>query len=373
MSRLRPAGFANLTEAGSRLITLSGRESPLLRLPRTLALASVDFSDADVASRLPAGDAWLAKGLAEAQELQATVARFVASTEAGARGRDQRKVEEFCAALDASSGRLGEAANVLDDASARRAAAACLQNLVAAVHRGLLAELAAEAERAWSETVRKPFADACAGKFPFDPAAKIDVDVRAFSALFNPKSGALWQAIGRIEAWRKLRIQGRELFPASVEYQRAVSQAATIRSALFAGDTEEMNIPFTLTMQQREAVADEVISIGAQRFGLFERPDRRFRFEWKQSSPGGAKITITVGGDDYTRDEPAPGWGILRLMRAGVPSRRSEGGTQLTWGMISQKLGKTFFAAAVLDAPDLETLVTGDLFKTFAIPQSLIR
>ena len=373
VAELRPSGFASLSEAAARLQTLTGLNSPYKRLPRALTQAQVDFGDVDSAGRLPTSDAWIAEGLAAAQELQAAVQRFVAGTESGARGRDLRKVEEFCGILDALAGRFAEAGNKLDDPDGRRAATSCLQNLIAGVHKGLLAELSTEIERTWTDTVRKPFADQCVGKYPFDPAAKAEVDLRAFSALFNPKSGGFWRAVAGVEALRKMKIMGHELLPASVEYQRVLAQAQTLRGALFGGDAEEMTIPFTLTLQQREAVENQVFSIGAQRFGLYDRPDRRMRFEWKQSSPGGAKITITVAKDDYTRDESSPGWGILRLLRSGVPQKRPDAGYQLTWGFISQKLGKTYFAAAVLEASDLELLIAGDLLKTFTLPDRIVR
>ena len=373
VAELKPAGYGSVAEAAAKLQTLTDRDSPYQRLPRALALAVVDFNDVDLPSRLPTSDGWLVKGLADAQELQTAVARFVASTEAGARGRDLGKVQEFCGVLDGFGQKFAEAANTLDDAEARRAATACLQNLVLAVHKGLLAELANEVERSWNDAVRKPFTDACAGKFPFDPAAKAEADLRAFTSVFNPKSGAYWQAVKYVEALRQMKILGRELFPVSVDYQRVMSQATVIRGGLFADDSDVMVVAFVLTLQQREAVEDEVVAIGSQRFGLFERPDRRSKFEWRQSSPGGAKISITVAKDDYTRDEPSPGWGILRLLRAGVPQKRPDGGTQLTWAFPSQKLGKTFFAATVLDAPDLEALVTGDLLKTFTMPERITR
>ena len=139
----------------------------------------------------------------------------------------------------------------------------CLQNLIAAVHKGLLAELSTEIERTWTDTVRKPFTDQCVGKYHFDPAAKAEVDLRVFSALFNPQSGGFWRAVAEVEALRKMKIMGHELLPASVEYQRVLAQAQTLRGAHFGGEAEEMTIPFTLTLQQREAVENQVFSIGA--------------------------------------------------------------------------------------------------------------
>ena len=372
ISELRPVGFTSLPDAATRLQTLSGHESPYLRLPKTLAQAQVDFTDVDLPVRLPTSDAWLAEGLAVAQELQAAVARFASATEGGNRGRDPAKVEEFCAVLNGFAQRLAESANKLDGDDNRRAAGTCLQNMVVAVHKALLVELSTEVERTWTDTVRAPFRTTCAGKFPFDPAAKPEVELRALAILFNPKNGTFWNAVKAVESLRKPKIMGRELFPVSVDYQRTVAQAVTLRGALFGAESEEVKASFFLVLQQREAVEDQVVAVGDEHFGLFERPDRRYKFEWRQAATKGAKLSIRVASEELTRDEPSA-WGVLRLLRAGVPAKRPDTGTQLTWAFLSPKLNKTFFAAAILDAPDLEVLVTGDLLRTFTMPEKIAR
>lgn len=372
VAELRPVGFISLSEAASRLQTLAGRQSPYLRLPRTMTQAQIEFTDVDQPVKLPIADAWLVEGLAVAEELQTAVARFASATEAGARGRDPVKLDEFCGVLNGFGQRFAEAANKLEADENRRAATTCLQNLVFAVHRGLLAELSSEVERTWTDTVRKPFTTSFTGRFPFDPTAKSEVDLRTFSSLFNPKSGAFWTAVKAVELLRKPKILGRELFPVSVDYQRVVAQAQTLRGALFFGDGDELLAPFVLVLQQREAVEDQVVSFGPQRFSLFERPDRRYKFECRQAALRSAKLSIRVAGEDLTRDEPGE-WGVLRVLRAGVPSKRPDSGTQLTWAFLSAKLNKTFFASATLDAPDLEVLVTGDLLRTLTMPEKIAR
>jgi type VI protein secretion system component VasK len=137
------------------------------------------------------------------------------------------------------------------------------------------------------------------------------------------------------------------------------ARAATLREAFFAGGGELVVAPCTLTLVQRESVKDTSVAIGKQTFGLYDRPNRRYRYEWKLADGGGSKVSLNLAtGQWITKEYPAAGWGILRMLRDCTVTARAEGGLTLTW--IFPHQGKEFRGGALLEEAVVEPLVSGD-------------
>lgn len=365
---VRPAPFADLAQASTRLRQLAGEDSPYRSLVKNVAeLARVDFGDPEVRMLLPTDGRWVEDGMKAMVDLQGAIERFIASTQAGSRGKDAARLAELCAAADKAKAAFDAAAAGLENDQARTAAAACLNNILDAVHRAVGADLGGEIDRAWSVEVAKPFAEQLAGKYPFDPKSAQDAPLAAVAKLWNPKSGALWQRVAIIEQLRQTRFAGRELLPTSLEYQRLLTPARQFRDAFFAAGAEEPAMAFTLTLVQRESVKDMSVAIGKQTFGLYDRPNRRYRYEWKLADGGGSKVSLNLAtGQWITKEYPSPGWGILRMLRDASASARPEGGLALTWLFPHQ--GKEFRGGAVLEEPAVEPLVSGDTLVSLTPP-----
>jgi type VI secretion system protein ImpL len=235
------------------------------------------------------------------------------------------------------------------------------------VHGAVAADLGSEVDRSWATEVAKPFAEQLAGKYPFDPKAAQDAPLGAVAKLWNPKTGALWARVTVIEQLRQTRFAGKELLPTSLEYQRLLAPARQFRDAFFAGGSEDPAMAFTLTLVQRESVKDMSVAVGKQTFGLYDRPNRRYRYEWKNADGGGAKVSLNLAtGQWITKDYPAVGWGILRMLRDANVSARPEGGLTLTW--IFPHQGKEFRGGALLEDEAVEPLVSGDGLASLAPP-----
>lgn len=368
LSGLKPVPFKDLAEASSRLRALSGEDSPYRTVGRRFSeLSRVDLRDPEVRISLPTDPKWLDDGLAALVEFQAQLDRFLQSSPAGSRAKDLARLGELCAAADKTRSAFEKAASTLDGETARTAGATCLGNILDAVHRALAAELGQEQDRAWGAEVSAPFLDQLAGRFPFDPASATDCALGPFAKLFNPKSGALWVRVDTVEKLRGLRWTGRELLPTALEYQRLVVPAQKIRDAMFAGGTEDPSQALTLTLVQREGVKDMSVAVGKQSFTLYDRPNRRYRYEWKSADGGGSKISLNLASGQWiTKDFQTPGWGLLRMLRDAQSQPRAEGGIALTW--VFQHAGREYRAGGVLEESSLIDLTGVDFFKTLAIP-----
>ncbi|MBN8524435.1 MAG: hypothetical protein J0M02_03750, partial [Planctomycetes bacterium] len=368
LSSVRPAAFADLSQASTRLRQLAGEDSPYRSLVKNLSeFARVDFSDPEVRVMLPTDGKWVEDGMKAMVELQGAIERFLQSTQAGSRSKDPTRLAELCAAADKAKSSFDAAASSLDSEPARAAAAACLNNILDAVHRAVGADLGSEIDRAWAAEIAKPFAEQLAGKYPFDLKSAQDAPLGAVAKLWNPKSGALWLRVAIIEQLRQTRFAGRELLPTSLEYQRLLIPARQFRDAFFAGGLEEPAMAFTLTLVQRESVKDMSVAIGKQTFGLYDRPNRRYRYEWKLADGGGSKVSLNLAtGQWITKEYPAAGWGILRMLRDCNVASRPEGGLSLTWAFPHQ--GKDFRGGAILEDAAVEPLVSGDALGSLIPP-----
>ena len=373
LAGVRPAAFADLAQASTRLRQFAGEDSPYRTLVKNLAeFARIEFGDPDVRVLIPTDGIWVDEGLKAMVELQGQIEKFLQATQAGSRGKDAARLAELCAAADKAKAAFEAAAGKLENEQARTAATACLTNIVEAVHRALAADLGSEVDRAWAAEVVKPFVEQLAGKYPFDPKSAVDAPLPVVAKLWNPKNGTLWARVAVIENLRQTRFAGRELLPTSLDYQRLLGPARQFRDAFFAGESEDLAVAFTLTLVQRESVKDMSVAVGKQTFGLYDRPNRRYRYEWKNADGGGAKVSLNLATGQWItgdKDFPTPAWGILRMLRSASSAVRPEGGLSLTWVFPHQ--GKEFRGGGVLEDTALLPLVTGDGLASLVPPAKI--
>lgn len=372
VSDLRPTPFRDLAEASTRLRQFSGEDSPYRTLAKTLATyGAVDFGDPDVKAQLPVDATWLGDGLTAVADLQVAVDRFLTGTQAGNRSRDLIKLAEFAQAADKAIVTFRTAVAKTESEAVREACLNCLTNIVDATHGALIAEIGAEQDRLWSETVAIGWTE-LAPQYPFTPDARTEAPLVATAALFNPKSGSLWARIAAIEALRAVRWNGKELLPVAVDYDRLRTQAAFFRDACFADNSETFLMKFTITLERRTGVKDMTLAVGRASFSSEQRPDRTTTFTWTQAEGGGTKLSLNLVSDQWlTKDYPTPAWGLIRLLREGEPKALPDGGLEMNWSF--SQADRTYGARGVLRMPALETLVSGDYFKAFTVPARVTR
>ncbi len=375
---VKPARAQDLREAAANLRALVSPQSPWRDLLRGAWQGmQVRFNASDL--RPVAGDAdfkWIEDALTALAEFQGAVDQFATGTDTGRRSLELVRLQTLQTAYETAWTKVVGALRAIDAADRRGAALQAFENLTAEIHRVLSAEVTAEQDATWAQKVHKPFAAELASRFPFDRAAKTDAPLAAFSKMFNPKSGLATVASTEIEALRKVKFAGRDLLPVNRDYERLIERAKEIRTALYPENAVTIEGAFTLTLMQREGVKDVRVVIGAEPFGLYDRPDRRGQFKWKESDTLGAKLSINVVSDQWlTLDYTGQPFGLIHLLRDGQPTPRPEGGQLCTWVFAGKAIGKdvTFNAGAVLEANGLERLVPAEFFGTLVCPERVGR
>lgn len=375
---VKPARAQDLREAAANLRALVSPQSPWRDLLRGAWQGmQVRFSATDL--RPVAGDAdfkWIEDALTALAEFQGEVDQFATGTDTGRRSLELVRLQKLQSAYEAAWTKVGAALRGIEVADRRGAALSAFENLTSEIHRVLSAEVTAEQDAAWAMKVHKPFAAELASRFPFDRAAKADAPLAAFSRMFNPKSGLATLASAEVEALRKLKFAGRDLLPVNRDYERLVERAKDIRVALYPETAVTIEGGFTLTLMQREGVKDVRVVVGGEAFGLYDRPDRRGQFKWKESDALGAKLSINVVSDQWlTLDYTGQPFGLIRLLRDGQPTPRPEGGQLCNWTFAGKAIGKdvTFNASAVLEGNGLERLVPAEFFGTLVCPERVGR
>lgn len=357
----------------ARIAEVAGPSSPWPALVQR-ALDEIDppsaLASLGGASRAP----WARPSLDPLLELRRDVEGFLAADPAGRPAGDLDRVAALAARFDeaatAAGNRLAEVQpDDLRDAL-RSGVAGQVRGLWQAVDRSAVACL----EQGWRARVAAAWRRDCQGRFPFSPVGE-EVAMERFAAFANPRTGVLWQGMAPIERLRAQRVAGRPALTLSRGYLDMAARAASVRSAFFAGDGEQVAAPCPLTLVQREGVADLVITVGSQQARLYDRPDARCQLTLRQGEPAGAKVSIrVVTGEWKSSEAPGRDWGWLRLLRAGDPRAAPEGGWLLTWPFDGTAAGGavTWRAQAQLDACGLGEAVAGDLLTAFAVPDALL-
>lgn len=365
LASLAPAPCQDLTQAANRLRQICGSDSPYRILAKNLkAAADVRIDDTDARVQLPTDSKWLEDGLTATVELARAVDDYTSATSPGARLADTAKLRTLAQAADKAASAYDAAVTPIEDSDARDACRKLLGNLITCVRVAAETELLAELDRTWQSTVRQPITEQLAGKYPLATGPVPDAPVATFAQVFNPKSGSFWTIIHQVEDLRHIRFGGADMIDPSTAYVRMLPPAKAMAEALFAGGAETLTIAATVTLEPRAGVRDLILALGTQKFRLYDRPDRRTQLTWKQGEPGGAKVSIQIAtGQILTHDEPAPGWGILKLFRQAQPQDHADGSTRLTWAFPADNGAPPYYASILLEGAGLQYVISHPFFS----------
>jgi len=367
---VRPTPFSDLAQAAQRLRLLAGGESPYRGLARRLAEAhELEVDGSDVRNHLPAAGKWLDDGLVAVLEMQGVLERWLGETRAGERTRDLTRLTALIGELNAAAGKLTTAARSAEPEESRRAVEQLFANLLDALRAAFASELGGEQDRLWAAEVAKPFADGCAGRFPFAAEATAEVPLADLARLFSPKRGALWARSAAIDVLAGLRLGGREIVITEVDYQRLLPAARALSAALYADGTAELNAQVVMKLILREGTNDISIAVGPHKGGYYDNADNSIVLPWKAGDPGGAKISVALAGDRWlTRDWSGSVWGPLRLLLGGNPGRVGSA-IELEWEFADNAPVRKLKSSAVLvQGSPFEALLAKDFFRALVIP-----
>ncbi len=357
---------------------LSGKSSPYPAFARA-AVAQLNLRTGSALGQLfTTGEdfAWIEPGLRALGELRKDVETFVATTEPLHRARDAAPVKALAERFTAIGTRLNEVVAGVQPEDKREALRRGFSALLVSLWAPLDRELAEEFDARWGAQIAARWADTCAGRFPFTPTAAAEVPLDVFAKFMNPVSGTFWTIIAPCEQIRSLNVAGHPAVTFALDYAATLAKATELRNRCFAGGSETVNAPLTITLVQREGVEDLSFSLGNQTVSYYQRPDARYTLALKQGEPATVKIAVRIlkGQWRTVREMTQQPWGVLRLFRSGEPTLLETGGYRLTWPLETTINGKpaSFKSGLVVEAAGFERAAFGDVLSTFTIPRRIL-
>jgi type VI secretion system IcmF/VasK family protein len=367
--------FVSVEDAANKMKVLAGDQSPFLDLFRFVwENQRLRMSDADVPVNVDL------KPLNEARnalyEFQQTVEEFVATTQTGNRVTGSIKEGKLQPLLDS----FKKANRGLDTAvrTAPQAVQARLKEvlyqMIDKTREALALEAQKEADDLWAGTVARLYKEGIQGRYPFDEASAAGAAPSTMANLFNPQSGVFWNKVNDLKTLNGLNLEGKPLVAFSRDFNAAVKRAETFRQALFRKDGDRLNMPFKVTLKQRQGVTDLKFKVGKKEFNLNDRPDNRGELVWEGEV--GATFQILVGevpkwqvkGEDL-KDE----WAVFRLIASGNPLPSGDKTFNCSWSFNVMRFGveQTFVGDLVLEAEERINPFQKDFFTKFSVPDKV--
>ena len=307
-------------------------------------------------------------------EFQQTVEEFVATTQAGNRVAGSMKEGKLQPLLDAF-----KKVNRGLDTAVRTATPAnqprlkeVLYQMIERTREALALEAQKEADEMWANTVARLYKESIQGRYPFDDASAAGASIASVNQLFNPQSGIFWNKVNDLKTLNGLNLEGKPLVAFSREFNVSVKKAEGFRQALFRKDGDRLNMPFKVTLKQREGVTHLKFTVGKKEFNHNDRPDNRGDLVWEGEA--GASLQIRVGEvDKWFPKEFKDDWALLRLIASGNPQPSGDKSFNCTWEFKITRLGteQTFFGDVVLEADDRVNPFQKDFFAKFSIPDKV--
>jgi type VI protein secretion system component VasK len=238
----------------------------------------------------------------------------------------------------------------------------------------LAKEAQKEANDMWASTVARLYTEGIQGRYPFDEASAAGASVSTVVNLFNPQSGVFWNRVNDLKVLNGLNLEGKPLVAFSREFNAAVKKAETFRQSLFRKDGDRLNMPFKVTLKQRQGVTDLKFTVGKKEFNLNDRPDNCGQLVWEGEV--GATFQILVGevakwqpkGEEF-KDE----WAIFRLIATGNPQPAGDKSFSCSWSFNVTRLGveQVFIGDLLLEAEDRVNPFQKDFFPKFSVPDKV--
>jgi type VI protein secretion system component VasK len=194
----------------------------------------------------------------------------------------------------------------------------------------------------------------------------------AVTLLFNPQSGVFWNKVNDLRTLNGLNLESKPLVAFSRDFNAAVKKAEMFKQGLFRKDGDRLNIPFKVTLKQREGVTHLKFTVGKKEFNHNDRPDNRGDLVWEGEA--GATLQIRVGEvDRWFPKEFKDDWGILRLVSSGNPQAVGDKNFNCSWEFKITRLGteQTFLGDVLLEPEDRVNPFQKDFFSKFNVPDKV--
>jgi type VI protein secretion system component VasK len=190
--------------------------------------------------------------------------------------------------------------------------------------------------------------------------------------LFNPVSGVFWNKANELKTLNGLNLEGKPLVAFSREFNASIKKAEWFRQALFRKDGDRLNMPFTITLVQREAVTDLKFSVGKKEFNFYDRPDHRGELVW--TGEAGSTLQIRVAGVEKWNPKEFPDdWALFRLIASGNPQPSGDKSYNCSWLFKVPRLGTEglFYGDLVVEPEDRVNAFQKEFWSKFSVPDKV--
>jgi type VI secretion system protein ImpL len=365
--------FQNVEDAANKMTVLAADPSPYQELFKGVWEAQqLRLSDADVP--IPQDLKPLTAARDALFEFQTQIAEFVATTQPGNRvagSMKEGKLQPFLDQFKKVNRDLTKAVLTAPAANQQRLKEVMYQ-AIDNTRAALAKEAQKEANDLWNTTVTKLFKEGVEGRYPFDETSATGASTSALANLFNPQSGVFWNKVNDLKTLNGLNLEGKPLVAFSREFNGAVKRAESFRSALFRKDGDRLNLPFKVTLKQREGVTHLKFTVGKKEFNHNDRSDNTGSLVWEAEA--GASLQIRVGEvDRWNPKEFKDEWALMRLIASGNPQPSGDRTFNCTWEFKITRLGteQTFYGDVLLEAEDRVNPFQKDFFSKFSIPEKV--
>jgi len=365
--------FVNMEDCDTKTKILTDDQSPFIALFKGVWEArQLRLSDTDAPAVVDLKPLTDARGALI--ELQGLAGDFIATTQPGNRvagSMKEGKLQTFLDGFKKANRGLTAAVNTAPIANRSRMQE-ILYQVIDKTRAALAAEAQREADEMWAGTVSKLYKETIQGRFPFDEASTSSVALSAMAHLFNPQSGLFWNKVNDLRTLNGLLLESKPLVAFSREFNASVKKAENFRQGLFRKDGDRLNVPFHVTLKQREGVTHLKFTVGKKEFNHNDRPDNRGELAW-EGEPG-ASLQIRVGEVNRWFPKEFPDdWALLRLIASGNPQPVGDKSFSCSWEFKITRLGteQTFIGDVLLEADDRMNPFQKDFFSKFSVPDKV--
>ncbi|HZE96179.1 MAG TPA: type VI secretion system membrane subunit TssM [Planctomycetota bacterium] len=365
--------FQNMEDCDTKTKTLTDDQSPFIALFKGVWEAqNLRVSDTDVPVIVDL------KPLTEARtaliDLQVLVGDFIATTQPGNRvagSMKEGKLQPFLDGFKKANRGLTTAVNTAP-ALNRPRMQEILYQVIDKTRASLALEAQKEADEMWANTVAKLYKESIVGRYPFDETSASAVSIAAITLLFNPQTGVFWNKVNDLRILNGLNLESKPLVAFSRDFNSSVKKAESFRQGLFRKDGDRINVPFKVTLKQREGVTHLKFTVGKKEFNHNDRPDNRGDLVWEGEA--GASLQIRVAGvDRWHPKEFKDDWGLLRLIASGSPQPSGDKSFACSWDFKITRLGtdQVFVGDVLLEGDDRVNPFQKDFFSKFSVPDKV--
>ena len=152
-------------------------------------------------------------------------------------------------------------------------------------------------------------------RFPFDSESEEEAALEDVAKLFNPTTGEIWRLVRQFDALASTELEGRSLVSLPDGYSEAVARASQIRTALFSDASEQVNVVFSICMEDTKVLGEAYLETGGARIG---HRDKNFTTATWTPTSSGARLLLKKLGERQPTATPldygTSSWGMLQML-----------------------------------------------------------